>query len=71
MRKHERAFLRTEGPPKRTFPGLSLWTFQKNTAARASYERHGFEAVDETDGAANEEREPDLLYTWIVQPRPL
>lgn len=49
---------------KRAFSVLSLWTFQKNTAARAFYERSGFAAVGETDGSANEEREPDVLYVW-------
>ena len=43
---------------------LSLWTFQRNLAARRFYERHGFLLVDETDGAHNEEKEPDALYTW-------
>jgi putative acetyltransferase len=43
---------------------LSLWTFQRNTAARRFYERHGFVAIRETDGSENEEREPDVLYRW-------
>ncbi|WP_306367946.1 GNAT family N-acetyltransferase [Nocardiopsis sp. CC223A] len=42
--------------------GLELWTFQVNTAARRFYERHGFTAVEETDGSRNEEREPDVRY---------
>jgi hypothetical protein len=41
-----------------------LWTFQTNTGARRFYERHGFVAVDETDGSANEERAPDVRYAW-------
>jgi GNAT superfamily N-acetyltransferase len=41
-----------------------LWTFQKNAAARAFYESRGFVAIDRTDGHANEEREPDVLYQW-------
>lgn len=46
-------------------PGeLWLWTFQRNAAARRFYERHGFEAVERTDGAGNEEREPDVRYWW-------
>jgi GNAT superfamily N-acetyltransferase len=45
---------------------LQLWTFQRNGPARHFYERHGFEAVHETDGAGNEEREPDALYRWTV-----
>lgn len=44
--------------------GLSLWTFQVNTPARRFYERHGFTAVEWTDGSGNEEREPDVRYEW-------
>jgi ribosomal protein S18 acetylase RimI-like enzyme len=44
--------------------GLQLWVFQRNEGARRFYERHGFELVRETDGAGNEEREPDALYAW-------
>ncbi|MFD5424324.1 GNAT family N-acetyltransferase [Streptomyces sp. NPDC127084] len=47
--------------------GLALWTFQVNEAARRFYERHGFVAVEHTDGLRNEEREPDVRYVW--QPR--
>ncbi|SCB59552.1 Acetyltransferase (GNAT) family protein [Rhizobium aethiopicum] len=43
---------------------IRLWTFQRNIGARAFYERHGFSADNETDGANNEEREPDVLYHW-------
>ncbi|WP_257165716.1 GNAT family N-acetyltransferase [Bradyrhizobium sp. SRS-191] len=43
---------------------LQLWTFQRNIAARRFYERRGFLLVEETDGAHNEEREPDALYCW-------
>lgn len=43
---------------------LSLYTFQRNTAARAFYERHGFTAVSFDDGGRNEEKEPDVLYRW-------
>jgi putative acetyltransferase len=46
------------------FPSLSLWTFQRNAAARRFYERHGFTLVKETDGSANDEKEPDALYCW-------
>lgn len=46
-------------------PGrLSLWTFQVNAPAHRFYERHGFTAVEWTDGAGNEEREPDVRYVW-------
>ncbi|MFS4093503.1 N-acetyltransferase family protein [Streptomyces sp. AF1A] len=44
--------------------GLSLWTFQVNKPARRFYERHGFTAVEFTDGSGNEEREPDVRYVW-------
>lgn len=43
--------------------GLDLWAFQSNTGARRFYERHGFVAVDETDGD-NEEGAPDVRYRW-------
>jgi GNAT superfamily N-acetyltransferase len=41
---------------------LSLHVFQRNAAARAFYERHGFHAVPGSAGTANEEGEPDLTY---------
>ncbi|HSF27187.1 MAG TPA: GNAT family N-acetyltransferase [Actinomycetes bacterium] len=44
--------------------GLELWTFQVNEPARRFYERHGFVAVECTDGHRNEEREPDIRYRW-------
>jgi GNAT superfamily N-acetyltransferase len=43
--------------------GLDLWAFQSNTGARRFYERHGFVAVEETDGD-NEEGAPDVRYRW-------
>ena len=43
--------------------GLDLWTFESNTGARRFYERHGFIAVDVTDGD-NEEGAPDVRYHW-------
>lgn len=46
-------------------PVIELWTFQRNAPARAFYERHGFDAVEFTDGAGNEEREPDVRYRRI------
>jgi putative acetyltransferase len=48
---------------KSAFPRLHLWTFQRNTAARAFYEARGFTPIKETDGN-NEEKEPDILYLW-------
>jgi ribosomal protein S18 acetylase RimI-like enzyme len=44
--------------------GLRLWVFQQNAQARRFYERHGFMLLEQTDGAANEERTPDALYGW-------
>lgn len=41
-----------------------LWTFQKNLRARAFYEARGFVLERLTDGAGNEEKEPDALYVW-------
>ncbi|MDR6901809.1 GNAT family N-acetyltransferase [Rhizobium miluonense] len=49
---------------KSTYPALSLWIFQRNKPARRFYEKHGFFVVDESDGAGNEEKEPDVLYKW-------
>lgn len=43
---------------------LHLWTFQVNTRARRFYENYGFTAIELTNGAANEEREPDIRYEW-------
>jgi hypothetical protein len=41
---------------------LQLWTFQRNAPARRFYEASGFTLIQETDGARNEENEPDALY---------
>jgi GNAT superfamily N-acetyltransferase len=46
------------------FPRLQLWTFQRNQRARRFYEARRFALVRETDGADNEEKEPDALYLW-------
>ncbi len=43
---------------------LQLWTFQCNQPARALYEAAGFAAEEFTDGAGNEEGEPDVRYRW-------
>ena len=48
--------------------GLQLWTFQVNQSARRFYERHGFVAVEWTDGSGNEEGEPDVRYVWRPSP---
>lgn len=44
--------------------GLRLWCFQVNAPARAFYARHGFAISHFTDGADNEEQEPDMLFVW-------
>jgi len=43
---------------------LMLWAFQRNAPARRFYERHGFRAVEFTDGEGNDEKEPDVRYAW-------
>jgi GNAT superfamily N-acetyltransferase len=49
---------------KAVYPeGLDLWTFAANTGARRFYERHGFVAVESTEGD-NEEGAPDIRYHW-------
>jgi putative acetyltransferase len=44
--------------------GFRFWVFQRNERARRFYERHGAVVIELTDGAGNEEREPDALYEW-------
>jgi GNAT superfamily N-acetyltransferase len=44
--------------------GFRLWTFQRNAMARAFYRKHGLVELRMTDGAGNEEREPDVLLGW-------
>ena len=43
---------------------LQLWTFQCNLRARNFYSKHGFKEVRETDGAENEECQPDGLLEY-------
>lgn len=43
---------------------LQLWLFRRNRRAIQFYERHGFRLIEETDGAGNEEKEPDARYEW-------
>ncbi len=54
---------------KEAHPQLFLWTFQRNATARRFYEARGFVAVEQTDGTANEEKEPDILYHWRRETR--
>ena len=44
--------------------GFRFWVFQRNERARRFYERRGCRVLRLTDGSANEEREPDVLYEW-------
>lgn len=43
---------------------VKLWTFQRNTRSRAFYRLQGFIEVRFTDGAHNEEKEPDVMMEW-------
>jgi GNAT superfamily N-acetyltransferase len=47
--------------------GFRLWTFQRNAMARAFYRKHGLVELRMTDGADNEEREPDVLLGWKLK----
>jgi GNAT superfamily N-acetyltransferase len=44
--------------------GFDLWVFQRNTRALDFYARYGCLEVRRTDGADNEEQEPDVLLHW-------
>lgn len=50
---------------------LQLWTFQVNDRARRFYERNGFTVAEMTDGAGNQEREPDVRFAWRRSDQPL
>ena len=50
---------------------ILLYTFQANAGARRFYERHGFRAIQFTDGRANEEHCPDVLYEFAASPNPV
>jgi ribosomal protein S18 acetylase RimI-like enzyme len=52
-------------------PPIRLYTFQANTGARRFYERYGFRAIRFTDGRANEEHCPDILYELAASPDPV
>jgi GNAT superfamily N-acetyltransferase len=46
---------------------LELRTFQMNERARRFYARSGFVEVERTDGAHNDEREPDVRLRWVPE----
>ena len=43
---------------------VTLWTFQRNARSRRFYRLLGFTEARFTDGADNEEKEPDVLLEW-------
>jgi ribosomal protein S18 acetylase RimI-like enzyme len=57
-----------EHATRRRPDGFVLWTFQKNDGARRFYERQGCRVKQLTDGAENEEQEPDVQYEWRPAP---
>ena len=52
-----------ERAKQRSPSGLRAYTFQKNQAARAFFEQHGFRVVS-TGKSPPPESEPDLEYAW-------
>jgi ribosomal protein S18 acetylase RimI-like enzyme len=46
---------------------VRLWTFQVNARSRAFYRQQGFAEVRFTDGADNEEKQPDVMLEWRCQ----
>lgn len=44
--------------------GFCLWVFEMNTPARGFYARHGLVELERTDGAGNEEKQPDIRMAW-------
>ncbi len=46
---------------------LELWSFQSNAGARAFYAREGFDEVELTDGADNDEQVPDVRLVWTKE----
>jgi chorismate mutase/ribosomal protein S18 acetylase RimI-like enzyme len=47
--------------------GFCLWVFESNEPARGFYRRHDLVELERTDGAANEEGEPDVRMAWPGQ----
>jgi GNAT superfamily N-acetyltransferase len=44
--------------------GFCLWVFESNTPARTFYANRGLIELERTDGAANEEKAPDIRMAW-------
>ena len=44
--------------------GFCLWVFEMNEAARGFYAHRGLVELERTDGAGNEERQPDVRMAW-------
>jgi GNAT superfamily N-acetyltransferase/chorismate mutase len=44
--------------------GFCLWVFESNEPARAFYRARGLVELERTDGAANEEKAPDIRMAW-------
>ena len=49
---------------------LELWSFQANSGARSFYAREGFDEVEMTDGADNDEKMPDVRLVWVREGKP-
>jgi GNAT superfamily N-acetyltransferase len=49
---------------------IRLYTFQANAGARRFYERHGYRAIQFSDGSSNEEQCPDVLYELSTREGP-
>ena len=43
---------------------VQLWTFQRNSSARAFYSFAGFKEAELTNGEGNEEKTPDVRLFW-------
>ena len=43
---------------------VRLWTFQVNARSRSFYRQQGFAEALFTDGADNEEKQPDVMLEW-------
>jgi len=44
--------------------GFCLWVFETNEPARGFYTHHGLVELERTDGAGNEEKQPDVRMAW-------